>query len=109
MGNRDYFVRHDNGSFSGYLTLKSARKEVLFSRQESVKLPLEPTHLVISENSQIGCLWPRRRRTGTESFYVMIDDPSLLRPMMGILRRVGLEETFVLDKNGVGLSNRNAK
>ena len=109
MRKRDYFVRHDKGSFSGYLTLKSTRKEVLFSRHETTKLPLEPSHLAICENSKIGCLWPRHRRTGTESFYVMIDDPSLIRPMMGTLRRVGLEDKFVLDKHGVGLSNRRSK
>ncbi len=106
MSNRDYFVKHENGSFSGHLTLKSARKEVLFSRHETSTLPLSPSHFAISENCKIGCLWPRLRRTGGESFYVMIDDPSLLRPMMGILRRVNVDDTYVLDKRGVGLTKR---
>lgn len=106
MSNRDYFVRHENGSFSGSLTIKSAKKDVLISCSETAKLPLEPSHFVLSENSQIGCLWPRRRRTGNESFYMMIDDPSLIRPMMGILRRVSMDDKFVLDKHGLGLSKR---
>ena len=106
MDNRDYFVRHENGSFSGSLTIKSTKKDVLFSCCENSKLTLEPSHFEISENSQIGCLWPRRRRTGNESFYVMIDDPSLIRPIMGILRRISIDNKFVLDKHGVGISKR---
>jgi uncharacterized protein (DUF736 family) len=103
----EYFVRLDNGSFSGVMTIKEARREVLFAKQEEQRLPLQPTHLGFSDNQQIGCLWPRRRKSGTVSFYVLIDDPSLDKPFMAILRKKGKEERFVIDTHhGVGFSKR---
>ena len=93
-------MRHENGSFSGSLTIKAIKKDVLVSCCKTPKLPLEPSHLVIFENIQIGCVWPRLRRTGKESFYVMIDDPSLARPMVRILRQVSTNEKFVLLSDG---------
>jgi uncharacterized protein (DUF736 family) len=76
-------------------------------REPPPQKALDPSHLAISENSKIGCLWPRRRRTGTESYYVIIDDPSLVSPMMGVLRRAGDDSRFVIDKTkGFGFSNR---
>jgi uncharacterized protein (DUF736 family) len=76
-------------------------------RQPTPTLALDPSHFAISENSKIGFLWPRRRRTGTESYYVMIDDPSLVRPMMGVLRRSRDGSRYVIDKaRGFGISKR---
>lgn len=113
MNEAEFFVRLDNGSFAGVMTIKEARREVLFAKQDEQKLPLHPTHLGYSDNQQIGCLWPRRKRSGTVSFYMMIDDPSLDKPFMAILRRnatyKGKDDRFIIDTHhGLGFSGRYA-